>query len=282
MAVACGFLAAAVPEVGAAAEPGAPVLDRFFAAWRERNPCRGEPAGSECLTVALASPVRRGDTLTVLVWRTDGGPPKVGALDPELLATGTVVSVSRTPADADLPPPRFRDATLSVRPPLPDRTSDALVAVSGEILGGRVGAVSRLSPSHPDVAAYQRRLGPRVRARWLRPIESKTGKVPEDAVFLTVYRLSAPGKGPTWDFVTFEVPKLGSYGLGVDLSSPKRPVLFEARGLSEVLSITDLDGDGTFELGLTWAPNYYVGDWEVRLFDGARLGRRKVLRTWAD
>ena len=71
-AIACGLLAAAGPDVGAAAEPRPPVLARLLLSSSLGAPGRGEPPGSECVTVALASPVRRGDTLTLLVWREDG------------------------------------------------------------------------------------------------------------------------------------------------------------------------------------------------------------------
>jgi hypothetical protein len=281
-ALASGLLAALEPAVAAATEP-LPVLDRFYHAWRDhRGPCRGEPAGSECLTIALASPARRGDTLTVILFRPHGRPPEPGALEPTMLATGTIVGVSRGPPDPDLPlpPPRYRDAALSVRQPLPGGTSTALVAASGDVPADRVGAVSLLPSDHPDVAAYRRRFARRLAALGLPPLEAtepfKFRIDPE------VFRISPPGRGPAWDFVVFEWPKVGSHGFGVDLGPPKRPVLFEEPGLSDVLSVTDLDGDGTFEIGLAWSRQYYVGRWEVRLFDGKKLGRRKVLRTWAD
>ena len=174
----------------------------------------------------------------------DGRSPAPDTLDPALLATGAVVSVSLVARSTRT----CRRRTTGMRrfpcgSRFPAGTSSALVAVSGEVLAGRVGTVLHLGQAAPDVAAYQRRFGRTVRAPLASThrIEDRQGPRRRNLP----HNLPAVTSGPRSDVGLrhVRIPKLGSYGLAVNLSSPKRPVLFEARGLSKVLSITDLDGE---------------------------------------
>ena len=109
-----------------------------------------------------------------------------------------------------------------------------------------------------------------------------------------VISISLPNPKRTYDFISVihhNIEEFKTAGDKADRwtsflfigSNKESKLLTKIEKLSSIIGITDLNGDGIYEVLITYNDSAYEVSYEIRLFDGKRIsGTKRVLYYWMD